>query len=43
MASIDRALDTEGQELDVALGAGTVKATVGPFPLYDSGKKRPRS
>jgi aminomethyltransferase len=43
MAAIDRDLNVEGQELDVALGDGTVKATVGPFPLYDSEKKRPRS
>jgi aminomethyltransferase len=43
MASLDRELDTEGQELDVALGDGTVKATVGPFPLYDTAKTRPRS
>jgi aminomethyltransferase len=43
MAAIDRELDSEGQELDVALGDGTVKATVGPFPLYDTQKTRPRS
>jgi aminomethyltransferase len=43
MASVDRELDTEGQELDVSLGDGTVKATVGPFPLYDTAKTRPRS
>jgi aminomethyltransferase len=43
MASLDRELDTEGQELDVALGDATVKATVGPFPLYDTAKTRPRS
>ena len=43
MAAIERDLNVEGQELDVALGDGTVKATVGPFPLYDPGKKRPRS
>jgi hypothetical protein len=27
----------------VALGDGTVGATVAPFPLYDTEKKRPRS
>jgi aminomethyltransferase len=43
MAVIDRALDVEGQELDVALGSGTVKATVAAFPLYDPQKTRPRS
>jgi aminomethyltransferase len=43
MAAIDRDLNVEGQELDVALGDGTVKAIVGPFPLHDTAKKRPRS
>jgi aminomethyltransferase len=43
MAAVDRELTREGQELDVALGDGTVKATVGPFPLYDTQKTRPRS
>jgi aminomethyltransferase len=43
MAAIDRALDVEGQALDVALGDGTVKATVATFPLYDTQKTRPRS
>jgi aminomethyltransferase len=43
MAIVDRELNSEGQELDVALGDGTVKATVGPFPLYDTQKTRPRS
>ena len=43
MAAIDRDLNVEGQELDVALEDGTVKATVGPFPLHDPEKRRPRS
>jgi aminomethyltransferase len=43
MAAIDRELNTERQRLDVALGDGTVAATVGPFPLYDTQKTRPRS
>ncbi len=44
MASIDRALNRDGQELEVALGGGVLKATVvAAFPLYDSEKKRPRS
>jgi aminomethyltransferase len=43
MAAVDRALDREGQELDVALGDGTVRATVAAFPLYDPEKTRPRS
>jgi glycine cleavage system aminomethyltransferase T len=43
MAAIDRDLVRDGQRVDVALGAGTVGATVGPFPLYDTQKRRPRS
>ena len=43
MAAIDRALVNEGQRVEVALGEGTVGATVAPFPLYDTEKKRPRS
>jgi len=43
MAAIDRGLVQDGQHVDVALGAGTVSATVAPFPLYDTEKRRPRS
>ncbi|HSI81723.1 MAG TPA: aminomethyltransferase family protein [Solirubrobacterales bacterium] len=43
MAAIDRELDVEGQEVEVALGDGTVKATAAAFPLYDTEKSRPRS
>ena len=43
MAAIDRALVTDGQRVDVALGDGTIGATVAPFPLYDTEKRRPRS
>ncbi len=43
MAAIDRELVREGQHLDVALGDGVVGATVAPFPLYDTEKRRPRS
>lgn len=43
MASIDRALASEGSRVDVALGDGTVGATVAQFPLYDPRKTRPRS
>jgi aminomethyltransferase len=43
MAAIDRELVNEGQRVEVALGDGTVGATVAAFPLYDTGKKRPRS
>jgi aminomethyltransferase len=43
MAAIDRELAGEGTNVDVALGDGTVSATVAPFPLYDTQKSRPRS
>jgi aminomethyltransferase len=43
MAAIDRTLAKEGERVEVALGDGTVGATVAPFPLYDTEKKRPRS
>jgi aminomethyltransferase len=43
MAAIDRNLVNEGQRVEVALGAGVVGATVAPFPLYDTQKRRPRS
>ena len=43
MAAIDRDLNRPGQKVDVALGDGTVSATVDEFPLYDTKKTRPRS
>jgi aminomethyltransferase len=43
MATVDRALAIEGQRVDVALGDGTVNATVAALPLYDTAKRRPRS
>jgi aminomethyltransferase len=43
MAAIDRELNQPGQRVDVALGGGTVGATVDEFPLYDSKKTYPRS
>jgi aminomethyltransferase len=43
MAVIDRELSQPGQRLEVALGDGTVGATVDEFPLYDTQKTRPRS
>ena len=43
MAAIDRDLVRDGQRVEVALGEGTVGATVAPFPLYDTEKRRPRS
>jgi aminomethyltransferase len=43
MASVDRALADAGQRVEVALGDGTVGATVAALPLYDTEKRRPRS
>jgi aminomethyltransferase len=43
MAAIDRDLASDGTRVEVALGEGTVGATVAPFPLYDTDKARPRS
>jgi aminomethyltransferase len=43
MAAIDRKLNSEGTGVEVALGGGTVTATVAAFPLYDTQKSRPRS
>jgi aminomethyltransferase len=42
-ASIDRELASEGERVEVALGEGTVGATVAAIPLYDTEKRRPRS
>lgn len=43
MAAIDRELVQDGQQVEVAAGDGTTSATVAPFPLYDTDKRRPRS
>jgi aminomethyltransferase len=43
MAAIDRDLNSEGTKVEVALGDGTVPATVAAFPVYDTEKARPRS
>jgi aminomethyltransferase len=43
MAAIDRDLVSDGARVEVALGDGTVGATVAGFPLYDTEKTRPRS
>ena len=43
MATIDRELSSQGTRVEVALGDGTVGATVAAFPLYDTEKTRPRS
>jgi aminomethyltransferase len=43
MAAIDRDLARDDQHVDVALGDGSTGASVAPFPLYDTEKRRPRS
>ena len=43
MAAIDRELRVVGQRVEVAVGGASVGATVAPFPLYDTEKRRPRS
>ena len=43
MAAIDRDLNSEGTQVEVALGDGTTPATVAAFPIYDTEKSRPRS
>jgi glycine cleavage system T protein (aminomethyltransferase) len=43
MAALDRDLVKDGQRVEVAVGEGTTAATVAPFPLYDTEKRRPRS
>jgi aminomethyltransferase len=43
MAAIERDLARDGQRVEVAIEDGTAGATVAPFPLYDTEKRRPRS
>jgi aminomethyltransferase len=43
MAAIERELVNDGQRVEVAIGDGSATATVAPFPLYDTDKRRPRS
>jgi aminomethyltransferase len=43
MAAIDRDLVKDGQRVEVAIGERTTGASVAPFPLYDTEKRRPRS
>ena len=43
MAALDRDLVRDGQSVQVAVGDGTAGATVAPFPIYDTEKRRPRS
>ena len=43
MAIVRADLATPGSTLEVALGNGSVPATVDALPLYDTQKTRPRS
>jgi glycine cleavage system T protein (aminomethyltransferase) len=43
MACLERRFGERGRQVDVALGEGTVGATVDNYPIYDPEKKRPRS
>jgi aminomethyltransferase len=43
MAVLDSRFAAKGETVDVALGDGTVSATVDDFPIYDPQKTRPRS
>ena len=40
---IESAQANTGNTLDVAVGDGTVPATIDVLPIYDTEKKRPRS
>jgi glycine cleavage system aminomethyltransferase T len=43
MAVLETSFAEKGETVDVALGDGTVSATVDDFPIYDPEKRRPRS
>jgi glycine cleavage system aminomethyltransferase T len=43
MAVLDSRFAGKGETVEVALGDGTVAATVDDFPVYDPQKTRPRS
>jgi aminomethyltransferase len=43
MAVLESRFAAKGENVDVALGDGTVAATVEDFPIYDPQKTRPRS
>jgi len=43
MAVLEARFASKGDTVDVALGDGTVPATVVDFPIYDPQKTRPRS
>ena len=43
MAVLETQFAGKGETVDIALGDGTVSATVDDYPLYDPQKTRPRS
>jgi aminomethyltransferase len=43
MAALDRELVRDRQRVEVAVGDGVAGATVAPFPIHDTQKRRPRS
>jgi hypothetical protein len=43
MAVLETRFASKGEGVEVALGDGTVSATVDDFPIYDPDKRRPRS
>ncbi len=43
MTTLERDLVHDGQRVEVTVGDGVVGATVAPFPIYDTQKRRPRS
>ena len=42
MAALETGVARKGETVEVALGDGTVSATVDDFPIYDPQKTRPR-
>ena len=43
LAILDAAVSGDGERLDVAVGEGTVSATVAPLSVYDPNRERPRT
>jgi len=43
LAVLEARFASPGNRVDVALGDGTVTATVEPLPVYDPEKRRPRA
>jgi glycine cleavage system aminomethyltransferase T len=43
LAMLDARFASAGGSVEVALGDGTVPATVEPLPIYDPEKRRPRA